>query len=227
MSISESDKQRLGVDEIAAGLPDDFRHLPGRIAARYRTHDFAAAQTLATTIGGLAQSAHHHPDLLLGWGYVEVRLASHDVGGVTRRDLRLAAQVTQAAAEAGAHPEPGVLQVVEWGLDTWDRAEVLPFWRALLGYTETADASDDEIADPADRGGPSVWFQESERHDEPHQRFHPDVWVSADQAQRRIDAALAAGGTMVSDAAAPSFWVLADPQGNRACICTAQERDGS
>ena len=40
----------------------------------------------------------------------------------------------------------------------------------------------------------------------------------------RIDAALAAGGTLVSDAEAPSFWVLADPQGNRACLCTWQDR---
>jgi pterin-4a-carbinolamine dehydratase len=40
----------------------------------------------------------------------------------------------------------------------------------------------------------------------------------------RIDAALAAGGTLVSYAEAPSFWVLAGPQGNRACLCTWQDR---
>jgi len=41
----------------------------------------------------------------------------------------------------------------------------------------------------------------------------------------RIDAAIAAGGTLVSDAEAPSFWVLADPEGNRVCLCTWRERD--
>lgn len=223
MSISESDKQRLGVDEIAAGLPDDFRHLPRWVAARYRTHDFAAAQALATTIGARAEEANHHPDLLVGWGYVEVRLSSHDVGGITQRDLRLARQISAAAEAANAHPEPAALQQVEWGLDTWDQAEVLPFWRALLGYAEAADDAD-EIVDVAQRGDPTIWFQQTGQHGTPHQRFHPDVWVPADQAHQRIEAALAAGGTLVSDDRAPSFWVLADPQGNRACVCTVQQR---
>jgi 4a-hydroxytetrahydrobiopterin dehydratase len=48
--------------------------------------------------------------------------------------------------------------------------------------------------------------------------------VPRDQAEARIDAAIAAGGSLVSDAEAPSFWVLADPQGNKACICTSAER---
>ena len=33
------------------------------------------------------------------------------------------------------------------------------------------------------------------------------------------------GGTLVSDEDAPSFWVLADPQGNKVCLCTWQDRD--
>ena len=41
-------------------------------------------------------------------------------------------------------------------------------------------------------------------------------------AEERVAAALAAGGTLVDDEAAPSFWVLADADGNRACVCTAQ-----
>jgi 4a-hydroxytetrahydrobiopterin dehydratase len=221
MSISESDRQQLSVDDIADELPSDFRHLPHYLAARYRTHDFAAAQALAADIGALAEEADHHPDLLLGWGRLEVRLSSHDVGAITRRDLRLARQISAAAGEAGAHPEPAALQLVEWGLDTWDNREVAPFWRALLGYGE---ADEDELTDPDARGGPTVWFQGTDQHETPRQRFHPDIWVPIDQARRRIDAALAAGGTLVSDAEAPSFWVLADPQGNKACICTVQDR---
>jgi 4a-hydroxytetrahydrobiopterin dehydratase len=224
MSISANDKQRLGVGEIADGLPQDFRHLPGHVMARYRVRDFASAQALAATVGGLAEAANHHPDLLVGWGYLEVRLSSHDVGGVTARDLRLAHQISAAALEADAHAEPGLLQIVDWGLDSWARAEVLPFWRALLGYAGPTDDAD-ELVDPDERGGPTMWFQETDRHDPPRQRFHPDVWVPADQARTRIDAALAAGGTLVSDAEAPSFWVLADPQGNRACVCTVLERE--
>lgn len=223
MTIPAEDKQRLDGEEIAAGLPDDFRHLPGQVIARYRVADFAAAQELAGAIGRLAEEADHHPDLLVGWGYVEVRLSSHDVGGVTRRDLRLARAVSAAAGEVGAHPEPRALLLVEWGLDTWAQAEVLPFWRAILGYGDAH--REGEINDPAGRGGPTVWFQDTEEHETPRQRFHPDIWVPVDEARARIGAALAAGGRLVSDERAPRFWVLADPQGNQACICTVEGRD--
>jgi 4a-hydroxytetrahydrobiopterin dehydratase len=52
-----------------------------------------------------------------------------------------------------------------------------------------------------------------------------DVDVPPELAQSRIDAALAAGGTLLSADAAPAFWVLADAEGNEACICTWQGRD--
>jgi 4a-hydroxytetrahydrobiopterin dehydratase len=49
--------------------------------------------------------------------------------------------------------------------------------------------------------------------------------VPHDEASQRIRAALAAGGTLVSDRRAPAFWVLADPEGNEACVTTWQGRD--
>lgn len=218
---SEADMDKLSVTEIGTGLPADFRHVLNRVSARYRTADFASAQALADAIGRAAEEAGHHPDLLVGWGYVEARLSSHDVGGITRRDLRLAHRISELAAEAGAHPEPGALQQVEWGLDTWAEDEVLPFWRAILGYE--ASVHEHEAVDATGRG-PTVWLQDTDEHETPRQRWHPDIWVPVDQAETRIAAALAAGGTLVDDSEAPSFWVLADPQGNRACICTVQDR---
>jgi len=52
-----------------------------------------------------------------------------------------------------------------------------------------------------------------------------DISVPHDEAPRRLDAALAAGGRLVYDAEAPAFWVLADAEGNEACITTWQGRD--
>jgi 4a-hydroxytetrahydrobiopterin dehydratase len=49
--------------------------------------------------------------------------------------------------------------------------------------------------------------------------------VAGDEAEARVRAALAAGGKLVSDEAAPSFWVLADAEGNEACVCTWLQRD--
>ncbi len=55
--------------------------------------------------------------------------------------------------------------------------------------------------------------------------IHLDVDVAPDLARPRIDAALAAGGTLLADDGAPAFWVLADPEDNEVCVCTWQGRD--
>ncbi|HEU5418849.1 MAG TPA: VOC family protein [Streptosporangiaceae bacterium] len=56
-------------------------------------------------------------------------------------------------------------------------------------------------------------------------RIHFDVSVPHDEAARRIEAALAAGGRLLSDAEAPAFWILGDAEGNEACVTTWQGRD--
>ncbi|WP_425271150.1 VOC family protein [Micromonospora arborensis] len=56
-------------------------------------------------------------------------------------------------------------------------------------------------------------------------RMHLDIAVPHDQAEARIAAALAAGGTLVSDAHAPRWWVLADAEGNEACVATCVGRE--
>ena len=58
-------------------------------------------------------------------------------------------------------------------------------------------------------------------------RIHVDVSVPHDGAQARLEAALAAGGRLLSDAEAPAFWVLADAEGNEACVTTWQGRSTS
>ena len=72
---------------------------------------------------------------------------------------------------------------------------------------------------------PTLWFQRTTSHNEPRQRFHLDIRVPPEVAESRIAAALAAGGVLVSDAEAPRFTVLADAQGNKACVTTGRGRD--
>ena len=48
--------------------------------------------------------------------------------------------------------------------------------------------------------------------------------VAAEAAEQRLAAVLDAGGRLVSDAHAPSFWVVEDADGNRHCICTPAGR---
>ena len=208
-----------GQQVLDEGL-DGWRVVLGRLVARFGTGDFAAGARLVGEIARVADEADHHPDVDLRYPHVTVTLVSHDVGALTQRDVRLARRIRELAADAGADPDPAAPQLVELALDTPDTARVLPFWQAVLGY----DASDDDVTDPAGRGIP-LWFQDTDDDAPDRQRFHVDVSVPHDVAQQRIAAALAAGGTLVDDGHAPSFWVLADAEGNKACICTWEGRD--
>ena len=196
--------------------------LLGGLQTRVATPDFATGLALVDAIGAAADELDHHPDLGLRYRRVDVRLSSHDVGGITHRDLRLARRVAELAAAAGLRTESGGVTRLELGLDSPDGAAVLPFWGAVLGMADEAGRGD-ELVDPAG-ALPTVWFQASGA-DEPRQRWHPDLWVDPAEVQPRIEAAVAAGGTLVDDRAAPAFWVLADSQGNRVCLCTRQSRD--
>lgn len=200
-----------------AGLTD-WRHLLNALHTRYDPGSYAAGLALVAAIGAAAEEQDHHPDLDLRWGHLNIRLSSHDSGGVTGRDLRLARRITELAAAAGAVARPELVQRVEIGLDTAGWQRIRPFWKALLAGSGNPRLPD-EVGDP-DGAMPTLWFQETEPHEVPKQRFHLDVHVPRDVADARIAAALAAGGTLVSDADAPGFTVLADPDGNKACVCT-------
>lgn len=214
---THDDKARLDGHAIEAELLDDWRVLFGVLHARFETGSFATGLRLVDAIGAAAEEVDHHPDVDLSYPRVDVRLTSHDVGGVTQRDVRLARVISDLAGGLGATPRPDQTSVLELALDTPDSEEVMGFWAALLGYDATAD--DDELVDPAGRR-PTLWFQATEPGDAPAQRWHLDLRVPPEVVEARIAAALEAGGTLVSDARAPTFWVLADAQGNQACITT-------
>jgi len=201
----------------------DWRPMFKALQTRYRTGDFATGLRLVTQIGAAAEERDHHPDLDLRYGHLNVRLSSHDVGGVTARDIGLARTISELAAAEGATAEPGQVSALELALDTADHAAIKPFWRAVRGLRDNP-AHDDELRDD-DGDLPTLWFQQTEPHEVPRQRFHLDIRMPPEVADERIAAALAAGGTLVSDLEAPSYTVLADPDGNSVCVCTWQGRD--
>jgi 4a-hydroxytetrahydrobiopterin dehydratase len=148
---------------------------------------------------------------------------------VDERSIALARAVTAALSEGGWHTaalpgsSPHGVQALEIAIDTMDRSAIQPFWKAVLGYVDDP-GSDDAIVDPW-RQGPVVWFQQMDEPRTQRNRIHFDITVPHDDAESRIKAALDAGGVLVSDVAARSFWILADVEGNEICICTWQDRD--
>ncbi|CAI9418697.1 VOC family protein [Nocardioides sp. T2.26MG-1] len=219
----QNDQTVLSYERVKEEKLGHWRWLVGGLHARFATGDFKTGLALVDEIGAAAEAAGHHPDLDLRYSFLAVRLVSHDAGGVTGRDLRLAARISELAARAGVRAAPEDLQVLELGLDTADHTRIVPFWRALLGYDDSPVHGDKEVVDAGGRQI-TLWFQETQPHETPRQRFHVDVVVPIEQARARIDAALEAGGTLVTDEHAPAFWVLADADGNHACVCTPEAR---
>ncbi len=127
-------------DEEAARRPrsprsglDDWRRLLTGIRARFRTGDFATGVALVDRIGAAADEANHHPDVSLTYPEVKVVLSSHDVGGITSRDIDLARRISGLAAEPGVAADPLKQTQLELGLDTAAEERLAPFYAALHG----------------------------------------------------------------------------------------------
>ncbi len=207
---------------LDAGL-DDWRKLAQGLHARYRIADFGAGAAFAVAVAEAAAAAGHYPDLKVTDGVVDVSLCTRDDGlWVTEKDVDMARKISVIARDKGLAAEPAAVAQLELALDTANEAGLGPFWSALLTGS-TDNKIYDSVFDPTGRV-PSLWFQGTGEHEAPRQRWHFDLWLAAEAAPERIAAAVAAGGSVVDDSEAPSFTVLADPDGNRVCICTCLER---
>jgi 4a-hydroxytetrahydrobiopterin dehydratase len=222
--------------QIAATHLTDWRKLAQGLHARYVVGDFGAAVRFLAAVGETGDALGHHPRVTMGDGYVDFKLVSEDavyrddqgnehvVDWTTQRDVDLARRITEIAAEQAVSADPAAITTIELALDTAHAAKIAPVWSALLtGSTEAHGRGTigDDVRDATGRV-PILWFQDTDEHETPRQRFHIDVWVPPEVAEQRIAAAVAAGGIIVDDSEAPSFTVIADQDGNKACVCTAQ-----
>ena len=219
-------------DEDVQSRPglQDWRVLAGRLHATFRSGSMARGIELVRRIGEAAEELNHHPDVDLRYYRVHIALTTHAAHGLTERDVSLAGRIGAAAAELGMPAEPGRPRAVEIAVDALDIPAVMPFWKAVLGYRAKVgpDAADEagavDLEDP-DARGPGLWFQQMEVPRPGRGRIHVDIHLPHDEAEARVRAALQAGGHLVSDVYAPSWWVLSDAEGNEACVRTLQGRD--
>jgi 4a-hydroxytetrahydrobiopterin dehydratase len=166
---------------------------------------------------------------------VLLTLQSLDQAAVTDLDAELAGRISAALQAVGLETGPDVgvgtgaahsVQLLELAIDALEIAAIRPFWKAVFGYGDEPGAGGptDPLIDP-DFQGPAIWFQQMERERPQRNRIHFDLCVPHDEAERRVEAALAAGGRLVSAQRAPAFWVLADREGNEICVTTWQGRE--
>ncbi|WP_328417856.1 hypothetical protein OG470_30500 [Micromonospora sp. NBC_00389] len=193
----------------AADGVEDWRCLYHVVSAHFPTGSLARGVALVDEIGRLADEAQHQ--------YLNIDLRNAGVTvTLSLRDIALARRISAAAKKLDIPADPTAVQLINVTLDALVGAEVLPFWRALLGYRQIGD---DYLFDPS-RRGPGFGLQQMNGARPQRNRMHLDVAVPHDQAKARIAAALAAGGRLVSDAHAPMWWVLADAEGNEVCVAT-------
>lgn len=223
-----------GSDIVRAGLRD-WRKLAQAFHARYLVDDFSTGVRFVAAVGEAGDELGHHPRATIGPGYVDLRLVSQDavyrdgatdhvVEWVTSKDVDVARRIEQLADEHGLTADPSAVSVVELGLDTARPGVVAPVWAALLTgdpASQGRGSPSDEVRDATGRV-PNLWFGDLPEGDEPRQRVHVEVYVTAQVAEQRIAAAVAAGGTVVDDSAAPELTVVADQDGNTAVVCVAE-----
>jgi 4a-hydroxytetrahydrobiopterin dehydratase len=190
-----------------------------------------AAEAVRVAVDSVGAEGDGHLSADLHADRTVLRLHTVAVGAVTSHDLRLAPIITAALSERSLRTVPGdasaAPQLIEIAIDALDIPKIRPFWQAVTGYVDEPgppELSETALLDPL-RRGPAIWFQQMDAPRPQRNRIHLDVDVPPELAQSRIEAALAAGGTLRDAGAAPAFWVLADAEGNEACICTWQGRD--
>ena len=226
----------LSGEEITAAGLTDWRKLGQGLHARFVIPDFRAGARFLDIIGEAGEAGGHHPEVRMGTAYVDLKLISddavyrddagtdHRVEWVTQQDVELARRISEIAAEQSLVADPRSITTIELALDTANVATLAPVWSALLtggGEAQGRGTIGDDVRDDTSRV-PILWFQETDAHETPRQRFHIDVQVPYDVAERRIVAAVAAGAVIVDDSRAPWTTVIADPDGNKACVGTFQ-----
>jgi 4a-hydroxytetrahydrobiopterin dehydratase len=225
---------RLTYAEISADVTDiGWRYVLGvvrtSVPVRSLAEAMAAAHDVVTAAAADATDPGEHVWLDVRADRLLVSVQTRATVEITASDLDAVHRITATLAGRGLATDPGIgtwaVQLLEIAIDAVDIPAVRPFWKAVLGYDEfPATGPEGPLVEPHGQG-PAFWFQQMDAPRPQRNRIHVDVSVPHDEAPGRIAAALAAGGKLVDDKQAPAFWVLADAEGNEACISTWQGRE--
>jgi len=209
--------------ERAARWPGVEALVPNCLDLALRAGSVEGASDLLGRLVRECAAAGRSPEIALRGRTVVCTLRTPEADGVTEPDLDLAGRLLLVAREVDAQlvPAPDRLEIA---VDTVDPERIRPFWQAALGYRSAGRTFSgfEELRDPLELG-PSLWFQPMDPPRTERNRLHLDVYVLPSAAPARVEACLAAGGRLVTDAHAPAWWVLADAEGNEVCVCTAAE----
>ena len=211
-----------------------WRYLLGTLATSVAVRSFDQALWVAAeAVGAIGPDADDHLRVDLRTDRVELSLQTRRLGAPTASDVGLAQRISAAVTPLGTATDGATsgtlerpVQMLELAIDGLDIPAIRPFWKAVLAYSDDPGETGPNaaIVDPTGQL-PTIWFQQMDAPRPQRNRVHFDVTVAHDEAEARVAAALTAGGVLVDDSFARSFWVLADVEGNEVCVCTWTDRD--
>lgn len=98
MEVLTDQQISAGLKTIEGWKREDLEGRPG-IMKVFPTGNFLSGLGFVTRVAVLAEKANHHPDVVLTYPKVSLRLSTHDAGGLTHKDFDLAAEIDRAAGE--------------------------------------------------------------------------------------------------------------------------------
>jgi 4a-hydroxytetrahydrobiopterin dehydratase len=196
----------------ADGL-EDWVVLHGGPSAVFLTNNLADTAELARAVARLPGLEGSHAQLTIVSKRLTVRL-TREIWKIDAEHINLAREISKVAKSLGAVADPNQVQEVQFAIAAKPDAIDLTFWKAVLGYDPMLE---DNAIDPLGVSS-TVWMQDIEEGKTLRHAMHIDLSLSKEGAQARVDAAVKAGGVVVDDSHAPSFWILADRSGNKVCV---------
>jgi 4a-hydroxytetrahydrobiopterin dehydratase len=196
----------------ADGL-EDWVVLHGGPSAVFLTETLVDAAELARAIAQLPGLDGSYAQLTIVSKRLTVRL-TRETWKIEAEHINLAREISMIAKSLGAVADPNQVQEVQFAIAAKPDAIDLTFWKAVLGYDPMLE---DNAIDPLGVSS-TVWMQDIEEGKALRHAMHIDVSLSKEGAQARVDAAVRAGGVVVDDSHAPSWWILADRSGNKVCV---------
>ena len=196
---------------LAADGVDDWVVLHGGATAVFKVGSLSEAARLAVDVAAIDGFEGSGAVLTIVDATLTVRL-SRDLWGLESRHVDLARAVSKVASAHGAVADRASVQEVQLAIASRPDAVDVGFWRAVLGYAPMAD---DNGVDPLGHGS-TFWMQELDEAKPLRHAMHVDVSVAREHVERRLAAALAAGGRVVWES--EEHWTLADRAGNRVDI---------
>lgn len=91
--------QKSELDDLLKSQPQ-WRIEGGKLIREWTFRDFKEAMAFVNQVAELAESSGHHPDIDIRYNHVRLGLVSHDAGGLTDRDSKMAAMLTSRFSAA-------------------------------------------------------------------------------------------------------------------------------